>query len=286
MAKAPDGDKKPGRTLNVDLSQVTSDLTSQMSRTKKHHHKHHHHSEEHASSKPAPLSAASFLAPSSSATSARHLDQYNVAATYHLSRILSFLARRSEEGKPFVSEEEIENEFGISIQDIPRLASSLRGNPQIQYEDDRYSWRSSLDRSITDRNELIDVLREVRFVKSSDLKGSYKGYEKDLKELKESGELGEFSSSAPKEKLYFAYDVELLKLKTDPEFREAWKHTQIPASRVEREGRLMAFGAQPLKVVEPFHRDDGFGSDMAKRKRRPGQKKFHNQFLLDAADQE
>jgi hypothetical protein len=258
--------------------------------TKKHHHHHHKHRHEKPAPEPAgapeTLSAASFLVPSVSNISARRLEESGVAASYHLTDILAFLQQRAAEGKPGVSEEDIEAELDLNIKKIPKLARSLQANPEVLYENKLYSWRGMLDQLIRDRSELEDAFRYRRCIQTSELKGSYKGFEKDLKAMKEEGLIGEFNASTPKEKLYFAYDQELLAKKADVLFRNKWAATAVPGTQVDREIKLRKLGVEPLRVVAPFHRDDDDALEPVKRKRRLGARKFVNQRFFDSIAEE
>jgi hypothetical protein len=213
-----------------------ANVSGKSDKKSKHKQKHRHHDKESAA-KPTsdPNSLAALLAPQTDALASRSLRGSAVEASYHQANILHFLEQRAEAGKPAVSEEEISREVGVDIRRIPKLLRTLRINPHVLYQDQLYSWRGSLDTLITDVNQLRDVLRQVRYVKTSELKGSYKGYEKDLKQLREEGVIGEFTAITPKEKLYFFYDPELKKHRAPEKFRAIWETTKIEQSEKDRE---------------------------------------------------
>ena len=230
-------------------------------------------------------SAARFLAGAPVDNKALERDR-SLAATYHMHDILLLLEKRAEEGLRPCSEEDIEKELKIKFKDYPKLAKNLQSNPRVQYEDRLYSWRGNLESLITDKNELLDVLKRVRYLKSSDLKGCYKGCDKDLKAFIESEDIGEFRADSQHEKLYFYYDPDLKKIgeTVKPEFRALWHETLIPSSRVEKEEKLRSFQIDPLEVVKPLEIEQDEETGIVQRKRRSGKRKWLNQEIMDEMD--
>jgi hypothetical protein len=178
-----------------------------------------------------------------------------------------------------VNEDEISAELGFDVRTMPKLVRALQKNPHVQYEDQLYQWRGSLDSVIKDRNQLEDVFKQMRFLTTTDFKGSYKGVEKDIKQLEEEGIIGVFPASTPREKLYFYYDPELSARKAPEEFRQLWETIAIPPSEKSREEALRRFGVEPLAVVPQFEPIDD-EPDTAMKRRRGMRRKFLNPSLM------
>jgi hypothetical protein len=245
---------------------------------KKHKHRHRHHDQPSTPTPPAISSTIAYLAPTTSATESR-LRASGASASYHLTNILHFLEQRATDGKPAVTEEEISREIGTDLRSVPKLLRALQNNPHVLFEDSLYQWRGSLDTLISDRNQLEDVLKQVRSLTTSDLKGSYKSIDKDLKQLEEDGIIGVFPASNPREKLYFYYDPDLKAKKAPAEFRGLWEKTQVPASEKAREEGLRKFAAEPLVVVPQFpSQEDDIG--VVQKRRTRGRQKFMNELLM------
>jgi hypothetical protein len=253
-----------------------ADVTPAAERKK---HKHHHrHDKSSTPTAPVMSSAIAYLTPSTSATESR-LRASGASLSYHLTTILQLLEQRATDGKPAVSEEEIGHEIGVELRSIPKLLRTLQNNPHVLYEEQLYQWRGALDTQITDRNQLEDVLKQRRSLTTSDLKGSYKAVDKDLKQLEEEGIIGIFPASNPREKLYFYYDPDLKAKKTATEFRQLWETIEVPVSEKGKEEMLRKFGAEPLVVVPQFpSQEEEMGLPQKKRAR--GRQKFMNEGLM------
>ena len=202
----------------------------------------------------------------------------DVQATYHLASIVHFLEKRAEEGHPEVSAEDIEIACRVELKG--KLTKRVRDHPLIQYESGRYSWRGNLESLVTNRDELLDALK-LSALKTSDLRGCYKGYEKDLKEFVEQQIVGMFSADSPKEKVYFYYDPDLMESRASSVFRDMWKTIQIPASNVDREASLRKLGGNPVEVVQPLDLDDEEDIGGQKKRRRSRPRKWLNQDILN-----
>lgn len=201
--------------------------------------------------------------------------------TYHLTNILAYLENLCVEGKPPVSEEDINQHFGIQIRDFKDLKKKLKNHPHVNYQGKLYSFNPNI--AINDKNELLDQLAKLRSVKTSEIQGAYKGYEKDLKQLTESGVIGCFNADEDRRgKLYYYFDPELTKLKAPEEFRQLWAEIKIPESSKEREDLIKQSHCKPFEVVAPYPEfDSGRFSNQPKRKKRAATKRVNADLWIE-----
>lgn len=245
--------------------------------------KHRHHRKEKDSPRggPEPSLAMRFLRPYDS-MSTKDLDEGD-QASYHLARIVKFLEKRAEEGRPEVTADEIKAACKVELKG--KLTKRVRDHRHVQYENGRYSWRGNLESLITNKDELIAALQESA-LKTSDLRGCYKGCEKDLKELQEQQIIGVFSADSHKEKVYFYYDPEMMKYRASDMFREMWKGIQVPTSNTDREEKLRNLGGHPVELVEPLDLEDEEEIGGVKKKKRQSRpKKWLNQRFFDEMEE-
>lgn len=245
-------------------------------------HRHHHRKEKDPNrGGPEPSSAMRFLRPHD-ATSTKDLDE-GVQASYYLANIVKFLEKRAEEGRPEVTADEIKAACNVELKG--KLTKRVRDHPHVQYENGRYSWRGNLESLITNVDELLDALQKSA-LKTSDLRGCYKGWEKDLKELQEQQVIGVFSADSHKEKVYFYYDPEMMKFRASDMFREMWKGIQVPTSNTDREEKLRNLGGHPVELVEPLDLEDEEEIGGVKKKKRQSRpKKWLNQQFFDEMEE-
>lgn len=254
---------------------MSSDVPSYLqSFQKKPKHKHHKSKDK----TPNPVDEnSSFRFLRQEVTTTRDMDE-DVQASYHLASIVNFLEKRAEDGHPEVSAEDIENACKLELKG--KLVKRVRDHPFIQYESGRYSWRGNLESLITNRDELLEALK-LSALKTSDLRGCYKGYEKDLKEFVEQQIIGMFSADSPKEKVYFYYDPDLMESRASSMFRDMWKAIRVPESNADREANLRKLGGTPVEIVQPLDLDDEDVIEGRKKTRRSRQKKWVNQEILN-----
>lgn len=267
----------------------TQQANASLTKKKKHHH---HHKKDKKDKKKdsfvvpeAPKSAAGFLSATSKGVRSSDLMDSGLGATYHLNMIKEYLKERCAEGKPPVSDLEINEHFNIQISSIKGLTKSLKKNPYINFESNLYSFRPSIE--IGDANELLDVLKRVRCVKPADLEGCYNGYEKDLKRFVEEGKLGQFPSDTPHAKVYVYFDPDLMELQSEQYFKDLWAQVKIPDSNFDREAQLRSFGVQPLELKTNYpSRDDDDDTPQGKQRKKRASKHTTNAHLQNVSDDE
>lgn len=214
-------------------------------------------------------------------TSASSTIKPQLEGAYHLTNILQYLQELLQNGKPPVSEEEINKHFRIKIRDFKDLLKKLKNHPHVDYEGKLFRFRPTID--IADKNQLLDQLTKLRAVKTSELQGAYKGYEKDLKQFVNDHIIDCFNSNEERSvKLYYHYDQDLLKLKAPDEFISLWSEIEIPDSQVAREKLLHQYGAKPFQVVDQYPSlDMDEGPSVKTRKKRASTKSTNASLFED-----
>lgn len=265
-------------------SKYMSDINSNMSSKKKKRH--------HGNNRTQPESLVNSGAFLLGTSRSQAIDTQNeeITATYHISKIQKYLQERLESGLPPVSEEEINEHFQslgdkeFKISSIPGLKKRLLSNIRIRYIEKLYSYQAELE--IQDANQLLNVLKEVKSIKSSQLQGAYKGYEKDLNKYMEEGYVEQFPSDEDrKTKLYFYFEPEYKAKQAQQIFRDLWKNAQLPGTTKGVEQQLIELGGKPMELVEPIQEDDGTTTETQTRRRsRKSNTNSKNQELLDSID--
>lgn len=265
---------------NIDdiLHKYTAQTNDQLTKRKSHHkhdkeHKHKHSKEGKESSQEgeeiAVTGAQAYVKRGGTSSSTAVKPQLESA--YYLTNILQYLQELCQTGKPPVSEDEIFKHLHIKVHDKD-LIKKLRAHPHINYEGKMYSFRPTID--IADKNQLLDQLTKLKAVKTSELQGAYKGFDKDLKQLVEEKVIDCFNSNEDRRiKLYYYYDPDLMKLQVDQEFLQIWENIEIPDSQNDRESMLRELQATPFVTVPNYPSlDDNEGPAAKQRKKRASTK--------------
>ncbi|OHS96982.1 hypothetical protein TRFO_36874 [Tritrichomonas foetus] len=269
------------------MAETNQNLSTEKKKKKSHHSKHKHKHSHRKDDKKEPSNAGVVTGAQALLKRSNFNEsslQPQLEGTYHLSNILLFLEELCQNGKPPVSEEDINEHFKIKIRSVKDLMKKLKEHPHVNYEGKMFSFRPNID--IADKNQLLDQLAKIRAAKNSELSGAYKGYEKDLKQLVEEGIIDQFNSNSDRrDKLYYYYDPELMKLKADADFRKLWSEVEIPDSQADRESLLRKYAGEPLKLVDQYPSlDDDEGPQQKKRKKRQSTKSTNQHLIDDLSD--
>ena len=267
------------------MDEANQSMTSeQKKKSRSHKHKHRHHHSKGSKNDTVPEGAGVVTGAQSILKRGNNETNSQLDGAYHFAEILRYLENLCMEGKPPVSEKDINEHFKIKMSDIKDLMKKLKEHPHINYEGKLFSYRPNID--IVDKNQLIDQLTKLRLVKTSDLKGAYKGFEKDLKQLVEDGIIDQFNSNGDrKDKLYYYYDPKLMKLKAPENFRKLWAEIEVPPSQVDRESKLREFQGEPLKLVDQYKSLDDDVEVGEKRRKKRQSTNSTNQKILKELDE-
>lgn len=263
------------------LQKTNSELTINKSHKKDKEHKHKHSKDKkEKSSDAAPVISDALTFVTRGGTNASSSIKPQLEGTYHLTNILQYLQDLLQNGKPPVSEEEINKHFHIKIRDFKDLLKKLKNHPHVDYEGKLFRFRPTID--IADKNQLLDQLTKLRAVKTSELQGAYKGFEKDLKQLVDDKIIDCFNSNEDRRvKLYYHYDQDLLKLQAPEEFLTLWAEIEIPESNTDRETLLRQYQAKPFQVVEQYPSLDPDEGPYVKTRKKRVSTKSTNAHLFD-----
>ena len=186
----------------------------------------------------------------------------------YIATIKKYLQEQYEENKESISEQKLEEVTKIEISKMERLKENLKNMKNISIKNNKYIFVP--DNLIETGNDLMNILREKKFMTKSELDGNLKEVSNSLKELIQDGIIGEFPSSH-KDKVYFYFDDIYKEKKVSLKLIEEWKKTEIEIDDDSLNKKLKEYQYPQesiLKLVNIYPKDN----DEIEKKRKKREK--------------
>lgn len=124
--------------------------------------------------------------------------------------------------------EQIETACELRVKSNPDLMQAMNNHINITFENNMWSYKPK--HNIRSKEQLRQFIKSFHYkeaVPRKELQHTFSGFDQALKELKDSGEVLEFTFSKEKDKMLFFNDTSMTTT-VDPELMQMWRKVEVP----------------------------------------------------------